>query len=138
MASNSNNNSSLNLDLEESNDGATEVMQAVDHIEGFHIAIISSGDAVKPYQWPADQKSIYVGREKEECQIVLHDKQVSRIHLQITKTDQGLIEVTDLGSTNKSYHNHDMLEPYENKVWHFGDIIIIGKTRLILRRGKPN
>lgn len=104
--------------------------------DSYHIVVISS-KGVKPFEWPADAESIYVGRDEHKCQICLDDYRVSRVHLQIKRNEAGQIEIIDLGSTNKTFMKEGALEPHSPVVWEVGEIAAIGTTRLILKHGQP-
>lgn len=54
-------------------------------------------------RWPMDKPSITIGRG-EECEIVLPDRQVSRMHVRILRDEDGF-HVEDLGSKNGTYVN---------------------------------
>ncbi|MGH2593987.1 MAG: FHA domain-containing protein [Anaerolineae bacterium] len=54
-------------------------------------------------RWPMDKPSITIGRG-EECEIVLPDRQVSRMHVRILREVDGFY-VEDLGSKNGTYIN---------------------------------
>ncbi|HLF24826.1 MAG TPA: FHA domain-containing protein [Anaerolineae bacterium] len=54
-------------------------------------------------RWPMDKPSITIGRG-EECEIVLPDRQVSRLHVRISRGEDGFY-VEDLGSKNGTYLN---------------------------------
>jgi len=54
-------------------------------------------------RWPMDRPSITLGRG-EECEIVLPDRQVSRMHVRVSRGDDGFY-VEDLGSKNGTYVN---------------------------------
>ncbi len=54
-------------------------------------------------RWPMDRPSITLGRG-EECEIVLPDRQVSRMHVRVLRGDDGFY-VEDLGSKNGTYVN---------------------------------
>ncbi|HEY4687686.1 MAG TPA: FHA domain-containing protein [Anaerolineae bacterium] len=54
-------------------------------------------------RWPMDRPSITIGRG-EECEIVLPDRQVSRLHVRVVRQDDGFY-VEDLGSKNGTYVN---------------------------------
>jgi hypothetical protein len=54
-------------------------------------------------RWPMDRPSITLGRG-EECEIVLPDRQVSRMHVRVSRGDDGFY-VEDLGSKNGTYLN---------------------------------
>lgn len=72
---------------------------------------------------------IFVGRHAQ-CDLVLHDLEVSRRHLKITSEDNGWW-LDDLGSTNGSFVNgqritHQMTAP--------GDRIQIGQSILVIKK----
>ena len=54
-------------------------------------------------RWSIDQPSITIGRG-EECDIVLPDRQVSRMHARVSREDDGFY-AEDLGSKNGTYVN---------------------------------
>lgn len=126
------------LNIGDELDGATEAMLPIKDTEGFHIAIMVPGQRVQPFLWPDDTETVTIGRDKVSADICINDNRVSRVHLQIKRIDDNTLEVMDLGSTNHSYMSQDALKPYTPTSWAFGEIIVVGRTRLVLRRGVPH
>jgi len=61
--------------------------------------------------WPIERERVTMGRS-EDCDIVLVERQVSRLHAQIQHLD-GQYVLEDLGSRNKTCVNgHEVTEPY--------------------------
>jgi len=112
-------------------------MLPIKDTEGFHIVILAPGERVKPFLWPENTESVTIGRDQTEVDIWINDSRISRVHLQIKRIDNDTIEVMDLGSTNHSYMGPDALKPYTPTLWEFGDMLVVGRTRLILRQGIP-
>ncbi len=53
--------------------------------------------------------NISIGRD-EECDIVINDRQVSRIHAQIMKNESDEIQISDLNSKNGTYVNGEVIK----------------------------
>lgn len=60
-------------------------------------------------QWPLDRDAMTLGRG-EECDIVVPERQVSRVHLRITRDARGYL-VEDLDSKNGTYINGRQIQP---------------------------
>lgn len=72
---------------------------------------------------------VFIGRHAQ-CDLVLHDPEVSRRHLKITSEENGWL-LDDLGSTNGSFVNgqritHQMTAP--------GDRIQVGQSTLVIKK----
>ncbi|MCL5985414.1 MAG: FHA domain-containing protein [Actinobacteria bacterium] len=78
--------------------------------------------------YPIYQKTT-VGRS-QDCDIMIDDIGVSRHHLMVTTEVDGSISIEDLGSTNGTYLNGEMIT---SSALHNGDEIVIGKTKLLFR-----
>jgi hypothetical protein len=63
----------------------------------------------------------------------INDPKASRLHAKLI-VEEGQIEVTDLGSTNGTYINHERLTSNQPRFLKPGDEIIFGKTRFICRQ----
>lgn len=83
----------------------------------------------KPLTYVLGKREFYVGRHNQ-CEVVLHDPQVSRRHLKITETDRGWI-ADDLGSTNGTMVNGQRIT---REVIAPGDKIQLGQTVLVIKR----
>lgn len=68
-----------------------------------------------------------VGRGQDN-NIVIHDENVSRVHLQLVQDDNGNVSVVDLGSTNGTFVNGSRISS-ETKLKP-GDLLRIGDTEL--------
>ena len=69
-----------------------------------------------------------IGREGD---VMLADQRVSRKHAQI-KSDDGVISIEDVGSTNGTFLNGDRLQEGENKTINPGDTVSFGGLELKL------
>lgn len=58
---------------------------------------------------------VTIGRESSQCDIVLDDESVSRVHARLEITSQGLV-VSDLNSTNGSLVNENRVDYYSSQV----------------------
>jgi DNA-binding winged helix-turn-helix (wHTH) protein len=64
--------------------------------------LVQEGNSPKT-QWPLAKSSIIIGREAES-DVQIADRQVSRQHAEVTRTDQGFM-LRDLGSKNGTFLN---------------------------------
>lgn len=69
-----------------------------------------------------------IGREKKDCDIVINDPHVSRIHLQIIKHNEQILSILDLESSTGTFVNGKKItgELFIEQ----NDIIKIGNTVL--------
>src|SRR5439155_10503095 len=58
---------------------------------------------------PLDKPSVILGREAKDCDVVIANQAVSRVHAQITLA-QGQYFIEDLKSRNKTYVNNKLIE----------------------------
>lgn len=79
---------------------------------------------------PLGKEVVTIGR-LAECDVVLKDKGASRRHAQI-RTKDGVATITDLGSTNGTRLNGQIVQ---TRALEDGDRITIGTTTLEFRRG---
>jgi hypothetical protein len=77
---------------------------------------------------------IIIGRGSETTQFKINDPRVSRVHLLVAQNGKGLM-LTDLRSANGTHLDGRRLKPNEPTHWTAGQIVTIGNTWLILRRG---
>jgi len=70
--------------------------------QGVPLLMVQEGQLIG-HKWPLDRDVISVGRG-EECDIILPERQVSRVHLRIRRAD-GEYFVEDLGSKNGTFVN---------------------------------
>lgn len=98
------------------------------------IEIIESQGAVRAEVLSFDQERVIIGRGTK-AHIVLNDTQVSRVHLLLTQAAEGNVTVTDLCSANGTMLEDEPLLPNRPTAWPLGNMITLGNTWLILRRG---
>lgn len=95
--------------------------------------LLSDGQAWErriPFNSIAQDNGVLVGRDQEMVHVALEDDSVSRQHIQLRLDEYGLI-VCDLGSTNGSAVNGEVLTPYENThPLHDGDTLSVGCVHL--------
>ena len=77
-----------------------------------------------------ESENFLIGKQKDEVNMVLEDETVSRIHARII-TEQDLIYLEDLNSTNGTFKNGLRLQPYEKRRIEKNDEIRIGKLLFI-------
>jgi EAL domain-containing protein (putative c-di-GMP-specific phosphodiesterase class I) len=75
-----------------------------------------------------------VGRD-EDCNLALQSKWVSRHHAEI-QTSGGLLWIRDLGSTNGTFVNHNLIQ--ESELLEPGDVISFGKSHFCLKSADAN
>ena len=69
------------------------------------------------------EKGIIIGRDPAQCDIVILDPNVSRVHVWVT-VKKGQVVIIDRGSTNGTYVNQVKVE---NATLQSGDIIQLGR-----------
>lgn len=72
---------------------------------------------------------LHIGRHSQ-CELVLHDPEISRRHLKIMQSDRGWL-VDDLGSTNGTSVNGQRIT---RQITGPGDKIQLGQTTLVIKR----
>lgn len=80
--------------------------------------------------------SLLVGRSPRQCDVVIHDPRVSRIHLRVSPHPETGITITDLYSANGSTLDGRRLPPGMPFHWLLGQALRIGSTRLMLAYGE--
>ncbi len=98
------------------------------------IEIVESQGAVRAEVLSFDQERVIIGRGTK-AHIILNDTQVSRVHLLLTQAAEGNVTVTDLCSANGTMLEDEPLPPNRPTTWRLGNVITLGNTWLILRRG---
>ena len=73
--------------------------------------------------YPIGEKGLIIGRDPAQCDIVILDPNVSRVHAWVT-TKKGEVVIIDRGSTNGTYVNRVKVE---NANLKSGDIIQLGR-----------
>jgi pSer/pThr/pTyr-binding forkhead associated (FHA) protein len=74
-------------------------------------------------RYPIGEKGLIIGRDPAQCDIVILDPNVSRVHAWVT-VKKGEVVLIDRGSTNGTYVNQLKVE---NATLKSGDIIQLGK-----------
>lgn len=93
----------------------------------YFIEIIEGPDVGQSFLLKEDD--VFVGRHGQ-CELVLHDPEVSRRHLKIASGENGWY-LDDLGSTNGSYVNGQRITHHTTAP---GDRIQIGQSVLVIKR----
>ena len=84
-------------------------------------------------RWSLDRDEIVVGREGP-CDVVVPVDTVSRLHCRLRQRE-GVVFLSDLGSTNGTALNDDTLPPNEEFALHSGDRIRVGSAIFKYLRG---
>jgi pSer/pThr/pTyr-binding forkhead associated (FHA) protein len=95
------------------------------------LTLSTGGQLGKSY--PIGEKGLIAGRDPGQCDIVISDMNVSRVHAWIT-IKKGEVVVIDRGSTNGTYVNNIKME---NAKLKSGDVIQLGRkcmTTLIFKQ----
>ncbi len=79
-----------------------------------------------------EEEIFTIGKQKGEANLVLEDNSVSRLHARIY-TENQIVYLEDLNSTNGTFKNGLRLQPYEKRRLEEGDEIRIGKLLFIYR-----
>lgn len=101
--------------------------ESLGRISDYFLEIIEGPDLGQSFKLPVTD--VYLGRHGQ-CDLVLHDPEISRRHLKITSGENGWW-LDDLGSTNGSFVNgqritHQTVAP--------GDRIQIGQSLLVIKK----
>lgn len=90
----------------------------------------SSWECRLPFEELAQRTCITLGRDSEAADIVIPDAGISRTHVRISLTEQGL-EVTDMNSTNGTAINGEAFSPYHPcMILQSGDTLTLGDVIL--------
>lgn len=79
-----------------------------------------------------DKFPFVIGKKREEADLVLEDRSVSRIHARILD-EEGSIYLEDLNSTNGTFKNGLRMRPYEKRRLEKEDELRFGKVEYIFR-----
>lgn len=82
-------------------------------------------------------KPLIVGRSVAASDIVIHDQRVSRVHLHIETTPEGQVKFMDLETANGTLLAGAAVDTKTFMAWQPGEVVLIGKTQLILQEGEP-
>jgi hypothetical protein len=95
------------------------------------LTLEAGGQLGKSY--PIGEKGLILGRDPEQCDIIISDPNVSRVHAWVTLKREGAV-VIDRGSTNGTYINNIKVE---NAKLKSGDVIQLGRkcmTTLVFKQ----
>jgi len=95
------------------------------------LTLNTGGQTGKSY--PIGEKGLVIGREPSQCDIVISDANVSRVHTWVT-VEKNEVVVIDRGSTNGTFVNNNKVEKAKLKS---GDVIQLGQkcaTTLIFKQ----
>jgi DNA-binding NtrC family response regulator len=92
--------------------------------------IVSKSGEAKGVSWPIGDAPLVVGRSTA-CDVVLHDRMVSRRHCAISYTD-GQLKLEDLSSSNACLVNGT---PTSKCSLRIGDVLSIGQSTFFVTRG---
>lgn len=104
-------------------------------------------EEVAPREWVARfdeetgrQHRLGVGRNtvgRESADVVLPDKTVSRMHAYVEVSEDRVVVIEDLGSTNGTMINGERLAPQSSRTVEDGDTVRFGSIRLLLKIASP-
>ncbi|MBP5198203.1 MAG: FHA domain-containing protein [Lachnospiraceae bacterium] len=132
------------VNIEETDYETVQVAEADDYGEsGFGKTIYIDPDSEKDYEYKIysmDGKILWdlkgcdctIGKKKDEADLILEDRSVSRIHARILH-DGDDYYIEDLNSTNGTFKNGVRLSSFEKKKLKCDDEIKIGKIRLLFK-----
>ncbi|MBQ3898445.1 MAG: FHA domain-containing protein [Lachnospiraceae bacterium] len=78
------------------------------------------------------EEPLVIGKKEDECDLVLDDESVSRLHARILPEAGGYM-IEDLNSTNGTFKNGIRLRPYEKRKLVSGDEIRTGSVIIIYK-----
>lgn len=78
------------------------------------------------------EEPLVIGKKEDECDLVLEDDSVSRLHARIVPEGGGYM-LEDLNSTNGTFKNGIRLKPYERRKLVSGDEIRTGSVIIIYK-----
>lgn len=88
-------------------------------------------------RFPLRHRTIIVGRSPQASHIVLDEPQVSRLHLQINRADDGTLQLYDLGTMHGTQLDGVPVTPHTPYVWEPGQVVRVGETTLTARALMP-
>lgn len=92
--------------------------------------LISSKEKYKSFE--LTDKTFLIGKMQEHVDGVIHDELISRIHAEVRKDDSRYY-LTDLNSTNGTFHNEKRLEANETVEIHPEDVIRFAGIEYVFR-----
>jgi len=99
-----------------------EAAEPKDEKKGFGTLTLNSGGQLGK-SYPIGEKGLIIGRDPGQCDIIISDLNVSRVHAWVT-VKKGEVVIIDRGSTNGTYVSQVKVE---NATLKSGDIIQLGR-----------
>jgi hypothetical protein len=115
-------------------DGDTELFQPIRETNELQLEVIEQGGGLRNLKVPVHIARVIVGRGGT-AHVLLNDSKVSRVHLMLTQSSKPGLVLTDLRSANGTLLEGRRLLPNEPTQWRIGQVITLGSTWIILRRG---
>ncbi|MCR5255922.1 MAG: FHA domain-containing protein [Acetatifactor sp.] len=132
------------VNIEESECESPQVAESDDYAEhGFGKTIYLDPSSDRDYEyklysmdgrvlWDLNGCDCTIGKKKDEANLILEDKSVSRLHARILHEGEDYY-LEDLNSTNGTFKNGVRLASFEKKKLQDADEIKIGKIRLLFK-----
>jgi len=105
-----------------------KVLKALENESAPSLEVLNGANIGKKILFQDEQEEIVIGREKE-CELFIDDGTVSRQHAKLVKKWGGIV-LTDLGSKNGTYVNHEKIS---EKVLRDGDKVMFGTVKCLYR-----
>lgn len=102
--------------------------------EPYELVVIAGPEAGRTIPLRAGDHQ--VGRDPTRCGILLEDLEISRVHLSL-RVSARQVSVADGGSTNGTRVGTERLRPSAWRILDTSDVVIVGNSRLQLRRTAP-
>jgi hypothetical protein len=115
-------------------DGDTELFQPIRETDDLQLEVIEQGGGLRNLKVPIHIGRVIVGRGGS-AHVSLNDSKVSRLHLMLAQNSKPGLVLTDLRSANGTLLEGRRLPPNEPIQWGIGQVITLGSTWIILRRG---
>jgi hypothetical protein len=115
-------------------DGDTELFQPIRETDELHLEIIEDSGGLRNMKVPVHIGRVIVGRGNA-AHVSLNDSKISRVHLMLAQSAKPGLMLTDLRSANGTLLEGRPLAPNEPTQWGIGQVIMIGSTWIVLRRG---
>ncbi len=102
----------------------------------FYVEVVVQNCPLRRESLPAGRTII--GRSPTSCAVIVPDRRVSRVHLQVAYYQDTGVKVLDLYSANGSLLEGRPLYPGQAMQWLRDQVVSIGATHLVLRYGELN
>jgi hypothetical protein len=112
----------------------TELFQPIRENDELQLEIIEHSGGLRNLKVPVQIGRVIVGRGNT-AHVSLNDCKVSRVHLMLAQSAKPGLMLTDLRSANGTLLEGKRLAPNEPTQWGIGQVITVGSTWIVLRRG---